>query len=257
MAIPVSQEPATKQNSEEKTDRLLGFVEQLVAHHENHQEFEDILSDLLDEKVDRMATSLEQQLKQFQQSITSTLAELVQAQSAIQTLRPADPKPKSVDNCSSESPPPEPDSHLSNWEKQKLQFMKDQGFEPEPATAKPELPPVIAQINSADLAREQDEDMEALHDSIESIEQIDSEEIEELREILSSKLRDAEIELSINRAKLSQQWAALEQKQYELSQQEAIMKSKYGEMDEGNRRKSGILDRLSRHLKTRKSPDKE
>ncbi len=95
--------------------------------------------------------------------------------------------------------------------------------------------------------------LEALHDSIAQLDKIDSIEIEALKEQLTSKLRDAEVELSINRAKLSQQWAALEQKQCEMTQREAALKSKYGNLTEATK-KAGLLDRLSRHL-TRRNDD--
>ena len=71
--------------------------------------------------------------------------------------------------------------------------------------------------------------------------------IEVLKEQLTSKLRDAEVELSINRAKLSQQWASLEQRQFEIAQRESMFANKYGKMDEPAK-KQGLLDRLSRHL---------
>ncbi len=97
-----------------------------------------------------------------------------------------------------------------------------------------------------------DEALEALHSTIENINISDCEEIAELKKSLTAKLREAEIELSINRAKLSQQWAALERRQFEINQKESMLKCKYGYVDEDSDVKPRLLDRISRHL-SRKS----
>jgi hypothetical protein len=108
--------------------------------------------------------------------------------------------------------------------------------------------------NTKDIGKVEDHALEALQSSIETLDKIDigfsSAEIDELKEQLTAKLREAEVELSINRAKLSKEWAALEQKVAEVTQREAALKSKYYDADTSN--KKGLLDRISRHL-SRKS----
>ena len=79
----------------------------------------------------------------------------------------------------------------------------------------------------------------------------DAEAIENLKEELTSKLRDAEVEFSINRAKLSQLKAELDDRQVELERRTAALEEKYG--DSGSGKKPGFLDRLTRHLSLRKS----
>lgn len=94
---------------------------------------------------------------------------------------------------------------------------------------------------------------DAIYDSIAKLEgaEIDSEIIEQLKEELTGKLREAEVELSINRAKLSQEWANLEQMKSELEQREAALSSKYQTAISSG--KPGLLDRFTRHLSTKKS----
>ncbi len=143
-------------------------------------------------------------------------------------------------------------SQLSAWDRRKRELLAEHGHPVEPLRSKSvKTPPqVIPKLDAADP----DEDMDALHESIESINNIDAKEIEILKEQLTSKLRDAEVELSINRAKLSQQWASLEQRQYEISQREATFASKYGNLD-GPTKKQGLLDRFSRHLSRKTDVD--
>ena len=60
-----------------------------------------------------------------------------------------------------------------------------------------------------DLDNEASENLEEMHSSIESVSSEDASAIEKLKEELTSKLREAEVEISINRAKLSQQKAGI------------------------------------------------
>jgi len=81
-------------------------------------------------------------------------------------------------------------------------------------------------------------------------------EVEELRAKLIKKLREAEVELSINRAKMDQQRAKLERQQLELERREKSLASRYPTVDEdGVPQRMGVLDRLTRHLNTSKNPD--
>lgn len=95
--------------------------------------------------------------------------------------------------------------------------------------------------------------LDTIYDSIAKLESvaIDSEIIDQLKNELTGKLREAEVELSINRAKLSQEWANLEQMKSELSQREAALSSKYRQSKHNE--KTGLLDRFTRHLSKKKS----
>ena len=74
--------------------------------------------------------------------------------------------------------------------------------------------------------------------------------IEVLKEQLKSKLREAEIELSINRAKLSQQRASIENMQADLERREAAVEAKLEQAKKttSSGEKKGIMDRWKRHL---------
>ncbi|QEG21160.1 prolipoprotein diacylglyceryl transferase [Mariniblastus fucicola] len=77
------------------------------------------------------------------------------------------------------------------------------------------------------------------------------EKIEVLKEQLTSKLREAEIELSINRAKLSQQRASIEQMQADLERREAALAAKLEQSKKSitaAEKKTGLMDRWKRHL---------
>ena len=74
-------------------------------------------------------------------------------------------------------------------------------------------------------------------------------EAKSLEEELTAKLREAEIELSINRAKLSQQRASLEQLQADLERREAAVEEKLKQSKSGSSdKKGGLMDRWKRHL---------
>ena len=111
-----------------------------------------------------------------------------------------------------------------------------------------DLPDDLMQKGTAELASLQ----ESLHDSIESIEEVEDDNIDDLRANLTAKLRDAEVELSINRAKLDQRLAQLERQQAELERREKSLESKNSD---GTSQKSGVLDRLSRHIGAHKQSD--
>ena len=77
-----------------------------------------------------------------------------------------------------------------------------------------------------------------------------------MRAQLTAKLREAELELSINRAKLDQQNAKLERQQSELERREKSLASKYASVgQDGEPQQMGVLDRLTRHLGARKQSD--
>jgi hypothetical protein len=96
--------------------------------------------------------------------------------------------------------------------------------------------------------------IDAIYASLAQLEsvKIDSEIIEGLKEQLTCKLREAEIEISISRAKLSQEWAILQQQQDDLRQREADWLAK-SQTETQSADRGGMLDRLTRHL-SRKAP---
>lgn len=243
-----------------KVDRLSDRVDDIADHVHGHssgpsedwdQRFENL--------QDKIVQSLEQQLLTASHPRLSSPFSHGSAGSDSSPGSPHSPE----SNSPFELPAVADENSLSDWERQKRRFLMDQGYQesfgenatgnvgqPNPevsATGSVSIPEPMS--NPMDLVEEvQEQEIEALHDSIENIEAGDSPEIDNLKELLSSKLRDAEVELSINRAKLSQQWAALEERQFELEKREAHLESRYGEVDDSTKKKMGILDRLSRHL---------
>lgn len=155
-----------------------------------------------------------------------------------------------------------------NWEKQKQQMFADFGIledktDPKNAILDQPKSPTFHQTNldqdgekgiRSDHQLNSVNNFEGFRDSIAKLDRIQStgesdsrsDELESLKEQLTAQLREAEIELSINRAKLSQEWAALEQRETLLAQRESDLKSKYSPKDEEG--KAGLLDRFTRHL---------
>jgi len=81
------------------------------------------------------------------------------------------------------------------------------------------------------------------------VEYEDSADIDALKSELNEKLREAEIELSIGRAKISQQQAEIASRQVELERRSEALESKLAAFPDGPARKTGFLDRLTRHLR--------
>ena len=70
--------------------------------------------------------------------------------------------------------------------------------------------------------------------------------VDSLKEQLKAKLREAEMELSINRAKVSQEKAAIERMQADLESREATVEAKLQQIKSGD--KKGLMDRWKRHM---------
>ena len=87
--------------------------------------------------------------------------------------------------------------------------------------------------------------------NLDCLDDLQSEKIEKLKKQLTSQLREAEVELSISRARLSQQQSSMEQKVTELDRREEILKRKISQW-QSTQKKSGLLDRWARHLTFRK-----
>lgn len=238
------------EHSLEKTNQLIDYVESLVATNEQNASESSFLVELIDEKFEQLSDRLHQQVDELFESLTSRLGK--------HDAGPRNPAPNSDRTTTVTFTEPEVDkvdeeealNQLSAWDRRKRELLAEHGHPVEPLKSKVvEAPPVVSRLDDDT----QDEELDALHELIKSINNIDAEEIEVLKEQLTSKLRDAEVELSINRAKLSQQWASLEQRQFEIAQRESMFANKYGNLDEPAK-KQGLLDRLSRHL-SRKTDD--
>jgi hypothetical protein len=143
----------------------------------------------------------------------------------------------------------------ATWESRKRQMLSEFGMTPDEIDQHiPNQKQAKAVNEKSNLAANVDSvALEALHTSLETLDKIDSgirsEEIDRLKEQLTAQLREAEVELSINRAKLCKEWAALEQRATELNQRESVLKSKYSDAKSAN--KHGLLDRITRHLSRR------
>jgi len=89
------------------------------------------------------------------------------------------------------------------------------------------------------------------NDKESTISAADQKEIAQLKEELREKLRQAEMELSISRAKISRENALLEERKAELDQLAKRLKTEFGS---GNQQpqKISMLDRLNRHMQTLK-----
>jgi hypothetical protein len=134
----------------------------------------------------------------------------------------------------------------SHWEKQKEAMLSKYGIDsdyretdgsPIPASTKPANPAKTHKKPKSEAPSET------------PVEQHDSVDIDELKSELNDKLREAEIELSIGRAKISQQQAEIASRQVELERRSEALESKLAACPDGPARKAGFLDRLTRHLR--------
>ena len=151
----------------------------------------------------------------------------------------------SEDNLSPQVAPSDNDS-ASHWEKQKRAMLQKYGIDPEKRPLEEEKKREQEVKEKQASAAEK---LNGLHDSIANISPEDSEAIEKLKKDLNSKLRDAEVELSINRAKLSQERAELDQQRTELEQRMADLEAKLASRDQNpGDKKGGFMNRFTRHL---------
>lgn len=133
-----------------------------------------------------------------------------------------------IDSDSDQETEPEADSSEigKHWHEQKKAMLSKYGIDPD---YRPAIDSPTKETDSTSVPILRDDNQEKLEDfqdSIENMSEADAESINNLKEELTSKLRDAEIELSINRAKLSQFKAQLEEKQVELDRRSAALESK-------------------------------
>ena len=134
---------------------------------------------------------------------------------------------------------PVADDSLSDWERQKQAMLANYGD-----ASKDQSPADGKSEKSA---------IEASSDPSEKTPTTDADEVESLKQQLNSKLREAEVELSINRARLSQERAAFERNQAELDRRSASLEAKFaamkGDEDGGDDNSAtDYMTRIKRHL---------
>ena len=143
------------------------------------------------------------------------------------------------------------DDSLSDWERQKQAMLASYGGAPEqPANQR------TSETGTANSTS--DQSGASSNGSAESGFTADQLEVERLKNELNSKLREAEVEVSINRARLSQERAEFERNLAELDRRSANLEAKLAAMttdndgnagDDGDPEKStGFMDRFKRHM---------
>ncbi len=133
----------------------------------------------------------------------------------------------------------------SHWHKQKEAMLSKYGIDPDyrpvmdlPRKPVPETPPSEpAPVEPASV------------ESVSVIPEADAAAIEELKERLNAKLRETEIELSIGRAKISQQRALLDEEQVEFDRRAKLIEEKYQALMSAPSRRVGFFKWLWQHLK--------
>ena len=146
---------------------------------------------------------------------------------------------------------PAADDSLSDWERQKQAMLASYGGAPE----QPANQATAATVTANSTSDQSDASSDA---SAESVSSADQTEVERLKNELNAKLREAEVELSINRARLSQERAEFERNQAELDRRSAKLEAKLAAMttdndgnvdDDGDPEKStGFMNRFKRHM---------
>lgn len=142
-----------------------------------------------------------------------------------------------------------------HWHRQKEAMLSKYGIDPNyrPVMELPKADP------KADVGDDMDEaELATLHNSLATptVSPEDSRAIESLKEEWTNKVREAEIEVSINRAKLSQLEAELEERQVELDRRAKALEQKYGGyaiQTAAPTSKPSFLERLKLHLGGRKT----
>ena len=140
----------------------------------------------------------------------------------------------------------ENDEDTSQWEKQKEAMLSKYGIDSDYRETDGSSPPPSTKPASPTEAHKKPTSQPSLQDSIEHH---DSADIDALKTELNEKLREAEIELSIGRAKISQQQAEIAARQVDLERRSEALESKLAACPDGPARKTGFLDRLTRHLR--------
>ena len=137
----------------------------------------------------------------------------------------------------------EDDDETSQWEKQKEAMLSKYGVESDHGDAGKTPASASAKPLNQTTPREKP--------AVESPPQqpLDAHDIDALKSELNEKLREAEIELSIGRAKISQQQAEIASRHVDLERRSEALESKLAACPDDPSRKMGFLDRLTRHLR--------
>lgn len=152
----------------------------------------------------------------------------------------------------------------TNWSRQKQDMLSKYNIDPEhrPDMALPTASDPVLETTLADEELSASLELSPIESA-----STDPEEIQKIKQELNEKLRDAEVELSIERAKLSQLRAELDAKQTDLERRnkalnEKIVNRKINrpalDSDSYEEDEISILDRLKKHLtaKDRKNLDR-
>ena len=257
-AHSIKPEASTEPTHADRVAATLANVEKLLSEANNTSSSDTTdWSKVLEESLRKNQNQLSSQLKQFTQSFEKQLNEMQQAISeCLDSESVARINAKTTEQSGDDTKAEDSEKSESGWERQKREMLAEYGDSTPAAKDATKNPKADATKDDekSDDADELTSLQESLHDSIESLDEVQAEEIEELRAQLTEKLREAEVELSINRAKLDQRKAELERQQSELERREKSLANKYSNVNDTPQR-MGVLDRLTRHLGVRKQAD--
>ena len=134
-----------------------------------------------------------------------------------------------------------------DWEAKKQAIYLEHGMMADPASENDSRPTPISG-NGAHVSTSDPRASSASADDFEpsTISDADRQEVDRLKAELHQKLRDAEVELSISRAKIVQESAQLEEERRELEKRASQIEPSSNAPMPGQ--KTSMLDRLSRHM---------
>ena len=148
----------------------------------------------------------------------------------------------------------EPQSAELDWEAKKRAVFAEYGMGTDDANPTTSPTPKSILVGDQEVLPEAKEEAQpAIAESTVAapMSEDDRQEIDELKKELRQKLREAEMELSITRAKISQERAELDEKKNDLER----LAARVGENKETGSKKKSMLERFSRHLGARKEED--
>ena len=240
---------------------LLERIELLLALHENQStNGSSGIEQLLEAKTAEIIDSIEREFEIRFGQLENRIEQLSHELGSNPTKSPGELRQLETGT----QPPPKnsaPESCASHWQQQKeamlLKYGIDEDHRPSmdlddvlattPSTSQSSIqPPPAAQLPTAQSPETQklvEEPTSA------SIPKADAESIKKLKDSLNAKLRDAEVELSIGRAKISQQQAELSERQAELDRRASLIEEKFAAIAQPPTRKVGFFKKLWIHLK--------
>ena len=189
------------------------------------------LTEKLGEKTDSIANDFNSKIEAMFADLGSRVSQISQG---INQFKSSDTD--SETDSDSESQDFKADGSASHWHKQKAAMLSKYGIDPE-------YRPVM-ELPATDMPKESAEDAES--ETTANMSDDDAAEIAGIKERLNEKLREAEVELSINRAKLSQQRAELESVQVELDRRASAIEEKYAAVANAPQKRRGFLERITR-----------